>query len=210
MAIVTTDNQYYTDIAAAIRTKSGTQEQYKPAQMAAAIESIPRGDDTVLNQVVEGSAVSLSLNAGYVGRYKFYQSQNLIEVNFPKATIVMNNAFSLCTKLVKVNFPAVTTIWDSVFSSCPALKTLVLPSIKEFKQLALYNCGVDTLVLPSNTVCIAQNANTCTNTPIASGTGYIYVPAALVEEYKAATNWTVYAGQFRAIEDYPDIAGGAV
>ena len=44
--------------------------------------------------------------------------------------------------------------------------------------------------------------------PIASGTGYIYVPAALVDSYKAASNWSTYANQIRAIEDYPDICGG--
>lgn len=46
-------------------------------------------------------------------------------------------------------------------------------------------------------------------TPMKSGTGYIYVPAALVDSYKAATNWSTYADQIRAIEDYPDITGGA-
>lgn len=38
--IVTTDNQYYTAIAAAIRQKLGISTEYQPAQMAAAIESI--------------------------------------------------------------------------------------------------------------------------------------------------------------------------
>ena len=38
--------------------------------------------------------------------------------------------------------------------------------------------------------------------PIASGAGYIYVPAALVDSYKVATNWSTYAAQFRALEDY--------
>ena len=38
--IVTTDNQYYTAIAAAIRQKLGTSTEYQPDQMAAAIESI--------------------------------------------------------------------------------------------------------------------------------------------------------------------------
>lgn len=45
-------------------------------------------------------------------------------------------------------------------------------------------------------------------TPIANGTGYIYVPKALVNSYKAATNWSKWAAQFRAIEDYPEICGG--
>lgn len=43
------------------------------------------------------------------------------------------------------------------------------------------------------------------NTPIEKGTGYIYVRKSLIEEYKTATNWSVFADQFRAIEDYPEI-----
>lgn len=35
----------------------------------------------------------------------------------------------------------------------------------------------------------------------------IYVPSALVEQYQNATNWSVYASNFRAIEDYPEICG---
>ena len=45
-------------------------------------------------------------------------------------------------------------------------------------------------------------------TKISSGSGYIYVPAALVDSYKAAGNWQYYADQIRAIEDYPEITGG--
>ena len=38
---------------------------------------------------------------------------------------------------------------------------------------------------------------------------YVYVPKALVGAYKSATNWSTYANQIRAIEDYPDITGGS-
>lgn len=40
MAIVKTDSQNYTDIAAAIRAKLNEETTYKPAQMAAAILTI--------------------------------------------------------------------------------------------------------------------------------------------------------------------------
>lgn len=44
MAIVTTDNRYYSEIATAIRNKTGGSAKYTPAQMAAAIEDIPAGE----------------------------------------------------------------------------------------------------------------------------------------------------------------------
>ena len=42
-----------------------------------------------------------------------------------------------------------------------------------------------------------------------NGTGFVYVPAESVDTYKSATNWSTYAEQIRAIEDYPEITGGA-
>ena len=40
MAIITTDNSHYRDIAAAIREKAGGTALYRPAEMAAAIRDI--------------------------------------------------------------------------------------------------------------------------------------------------------------------------
>ena len=40
------------------------------------------------------------------------------------------------------------------------------------------------------------------NSAIESGTGYIYVPSALIDSYKTAKNWSSHAAQFRALEDY--------
>lgn len=37
--------------------------------------------------------------------------------------------------------------------------------------------------------------------------GYIYVPRALLEDYKVAPNWSTYAHKFRAIEDYGGLEG---
>ena len=43
MAVVFTDNQYYQDIADAIRSKNGSSDTYLPSEMAAAIEDISGG-----------------------------------------------------------------------------------------------------------------------------------------------------------------------
>ena len=58
------------------------------------------------------------------------------------------------------------------------------------------------MIIRSDTVCTLNSTNAFTGTP------YIYVPSALVNSYKTATNWSSYAAQIRAIEDYPEICGG--
>ena len=76
---------------------------------------------------------------------------------------------------------------------------------------AFYYASVMTaLVLRGKSVCVLSDTEAFGKTPIASGTGYIYVPTDLVESYKTATNWSAYADQIRAIEDYPEICGGDV
>ena len=47
-----------------------------------------------------------------------------------------------------------------------------------------------------------SNTSAFNSTPITFGTGYIYAPRALVDSYKAATNWSTYADQICALEDY--------
>lgn len=51
MAIVTTDNTNYTNIAAAIRAKNGTETQYTPSEMAAAITALPLAAELLLTKI---------------------------------------------------------------------------------------------------------------------------------------------------------------
>ena len=65
---------------------------------------------------------------------------------------------------------------------------------------AFYGCtALASLTLRNTEVVTLAGATAFTNTPIASGTGYIYVPSDLVDSYKAATNWSTYADQIIAI-----------
>ena len=97
------------------------------------------------------------------------------------------NAFCGCTALTVVDVPEVTTIDANAFGECTALEALILRS---------------------NTVVTMVNSNALGSSGIAKGTGFVYVPSALVDRYKSATNWSVYSAQIRAIEDDPDIYGG--
>lgn len=135
--------------------------------------------------------VDRSLSSDYIndrattiGQYALNSATALTAVKFTAAESVGANAFQSCSKLVAADFSSATSIAASAFASCSALTALILRG---------------------NTVCTLANTNAFTSAPIASDTGYIYVPAALVDSYKAATNWSTYADRIRAIEDYPDI-----
>lgn len=112
--------------------------------------------------------------------------------------------------LQRIRLPKLTSWTKSQqFGFNSALKTVDLGA-STTGQLIIANetfradTALEALVLRYPTVATLNRTNAFDNTPIASGTGYIYVPRDLISTYEAATNWSTYAGQFRAIEDYTD------
>lgn len=96
----------------------------------------------------------------------------------------------------------VTSIGQAALSYCQSLTTVDLPNVTSIGTTAFVGCSaLTTVILRSETVCTAVNANILNNTPIKSGTGYVYVPDDLVDSYKAATNWSTYANQIKPISE---------
>lgn len=139
----------------------------------------------LINRRISGTYTNETVES--IGEGAFLNCYALTSVSFPVATSIGSSAFWNCSALTTIDFPAATSIGDNAFASCSALTTLILRS----EIMATLN---------------AKNA--FNNTPIKTRTGYIYVPAILVDTYKTDTNWSTYANQIRAIEDYPEITGG--
>jgi hypothetical protein len=115
-----------------------------------------------------------------------------------------------CTSLVTVDVHDASYISSYSFQSCTSLKKLDLHKVGTIGTNAFTGATkFETLIIRTDTVPTLGGTNAFTNTKIKSGgTGYIYVKAAMIDQFKAATNWSTFASQFRAIEDYPDITGG--
>lgn len=201
-------------IGEAIRTKTGHTELLRLDEMPEAIMSIATSDGedsadevadllsntlkvlnnskvTVLKtRACQASTALVSVNLPEVtnlGSYAFYQATGLTTVKLPKLTTVSTQVFYGCTKLQHADCGMLGNIPAQTFNACTSLTELILRK--------------------SNTICTLSNVNGINNTSIGKGIGYIYVPSALIENYKANTNWSGFANQFRAIEDYPDICG---
>lgn len=164
-------------------------------------------EDAILSNTIRGAYTNDRITT--LGGYHFVLSKTLTSVSFPKVTSTGTNTFQQASVLSNVSMPALARASNYMVYGCPALPKLDLPSLSAIGTASMQACSILTaLILRRTTLCKLENTNALTRTPIADGTGYIYVPKALIEEYKVATNWTVYANQFRAIEDYPDICGG--
>lgn len=126
-------------------------------------------------------------NVTSLGSYAFYQCSGLVTFKLPKLTSVSTQPWYGCTNLKHADCGNLGNIPAQTFNACSALTELILRK--------------------TGSICTLSNVNGVNNSPIGKGTGYVYVPAALIGDYKAATNWSTFADQFRAIEDYPDICG---
>lgn len=144
-----------------------------------------------------------------VGDYAFADCTKLTTVNLPAAESIGSYAFRSCTPgLTSVYLPNVETVGEGAFYFCMALPSITLPKVKNIGNVAFFNCTkLDALILRSNSVC-TLGSNALGNSLIETGTGYVYVPNALVDQYKADSAWSDYTNKIRAIEDYPDICGG--
>ena len=155
----------------------------------------------LIDRTVNGEVASEL--ATRIGSYAFYYCDALTTVDFPLATSIGQYAFYRCAALTTVGFPLVTNIGSYAFQYCNALTTADFPLVTSVGQYAFYNASsFKTLILRSETMCTLDSKNAIDATDIKRGKGYIYVPRALVDTYKSATNWSTYAAQFRALEDY--------
>ena len=118
-----------------------------------------------------------------VGAYAFYNFTSL-ESAKTSATTIGIDAFYECSNLTTVDLTGTgaTTIATSAFSGDRKLESLIIRS---------------------NTVAILSDVYALSGTLIAAGEGAVYVPTALVDSYKAATNWSTYASQIYPISAYP-------
>ena len=129
----------------------------------------------------------------------------LTSVNLPNVTNCSSVAgFANCSALPSITLPLATSLGGSFFMECTSLTYVDLPKCTKISATCFKNCtALSALILrDTSTIATLANTNALTTSGIASGTGYIYVPSALIEDYKVATNWTTYADQFRALEDY--------
>ena len=182
----------------------------------------------LIQRTIEGEYVNDRVTS--VGAYAFWKTNKLSSVSFLEVTQSGTNAFNNCSATT-ISFPKLEVVPEAMFRNMTKLTNIYLPSVTKITggysfgnavlctkidlpmvtvipSLAFTDCrALETLILRSDVV-VTLSGNPFGNTPIQSGTGYIYVPRALIEDYKVATNWSAYAGQFRAIEDYPEICGG--
>lgn len=130
-------------------------------------------------------------------------------VNIPKVITIGTNAFVNCSALRKVNFPLCKTIMSNALEFCSNLSKADVGLAEEISAYAFSYCNkLTTLILRGDKVCTLDDANALgyerwdKSTPLAKMTGSIYVPDSLVDSYKKATNWSIFASIIKPLSAY--------
>lgn len=136
-------------------------------------------------------------------------STKLVAVNLPNVTSLGSYAFYGCSGLVTCKLPKLTTVSTQTWYSCSKLQHADCGNLGNIPAQTFNACSALTelILRKADSICTLSNVNGVNNSPIGKGTGYVYVPKNLIESYASASNWSTFANQFRAIEDYPEICG---
>lgn len=174
------------------------------------------------NKKVTGFANIKSLtfpDATEIGDLAFFGTNQLLSISGQCVTIVGSGAFN-SSGVQSFTFPSLTQIKSYAFYNCQSLVTM--PSLQNVTEIGDYAFGETGLTgdvtLPKITsigagafetwgtykiqnLTISNTDGVCTlgDSSAIPSTTNIYVPAALVDAYKAATNWSTHASKISAI-----------
>lgn len=159
-------------------------------------------------------------NVTSIGNYACSGCSNLASINMPLLTSAGGSAFN-GIGVVNVYFPELTSMGTYTFGNTAKTKTINLPKLKivqsnGFRQntgctrLDLGACtniyaygffnmyALTTLIIRTNSVATLANTNAFNGCSALTG---IYVPDDLVDDYKAATNWSAYTAQIKPLSE---------
>jgi len=169
------------------------------------------------------TAVNISNSVTSIGVYAFAYCTGLTAVNIPNSvTSIGDGAFANCTGLTAVNIPnSVTSIGDAAFYYCTELTAVNIPnSVTSIGNGAFYYCtGLTAVNIPNSVTSIGNDAfyyctglkqiinrNATPQTITAGVFEYVpaanvklFVPASVLDQYKAAPVWSNFSAQTAAI-----------
>ena len=141
--------------------------------------------------------------------FAFNECQKLVAISVPYLKRIGDCAFLDCMALSTVSLPAVSYINDQAFGNCNSLKSVYISGVCSYiGNLAFNSCSkLSAITLNLSNVCKLSTDEYVTeglhfyDTPIASGTGRIYVRSSLVSVYKRASFWSEYSSQIYPINN---------
>ena len=159
-----------------------------------------------------------------IGKYTFQNCYSLASITIPNGvTSISNYAFYGCYSFASITIPdGVTSIGNYTFQNCYSLANVtILNGVTSISDYAFASCySLASITIPDSVTSIGNSAfsscygmryydfSACTDIPSLSNTNafkrlpsdcQMLIPAALYDEWSAATNWVTYASYMVAV-----------
>lgn len=160
---------------------------------------------------------------GFVNNYAFTEISSDFSINLPSCTTIYKNGFYKsglqkisCTNLLEIQdnglkdtrlkeifLPNVKTIGIDGLNLCPYLaKVDIGGNATSIGNFAFGNSTSLEILIVRATTPPSAGRLILENTAIDSANGFIYVPDASVDAYKAASGWSTYASRIKPLSEY--------
>lgn len=168
-----------TNIAEAIREKTGKSEQIKCSEFVKELsELITETDENVIEQCLSGDMEEVYINGftqtipSYffqefrtsspvkmtflkctaINSGAFYRNEAITAAIFPECVVIGDEAFQFCHYLTNINFPKCNTIGNEAFYGCDSLSSITFPQCRTVGTSAFAGAnGLTHISLPACT-----------------------------------------------------------
>ena len=157
--------------------------------------------DYAFNGCYSLAAITIPDGVTSIGDSAFSSCRSLAAITIPDGvTFIGGSAFNSCYSLAAITIPdGVTSIGGSVFTNCYSLVAITIPDgVTSIGRSAFNGCGSVCLYDFSKHTAVPSLSGTNAFTGIPADCE-IRVPAALYDEWIAATNWSTYASYIVAV-----------
>ena len=156
---------------------------------------------------------SLSLpNLEEAGANALRQLTGITALDLPNLKTADMHVFRQNTNLKEIKLPSLITTGTTCFQECSSLENIIFPSISSMGGSPFHTCtSLQRLIITNEeTVCTLGSQSLFSSNEIGSALlrehfpnfEGIYVPDELVDNYKGATNWTLYADHIKPISEW--------
>lgn len=137
-----------------------------------------------------------------LGQYKFYRDDGITGISCANLQTIGTYCFYDCDGIINVILPNIVSIYEDAFASSAYIQTVDIgDKISLIDDAAFQSCTrLEKVIIRKTTGVPSLGSSVFYSSGITNGTGFIYVPNALVESYRTATNWSTYADYIDGID----------
>ena len=194
-------NQY----SGILRYASGADIRNRAYQSAVQKVEIGEGVTSIGNYAFQNcyslASITIPESVTSIGSAAFGYCYSLASITIPEGvTSISNNAFYNCCSLASITIPeSVTSIGNNAFNGCYSLASITIPEgVTSIGNYAFQNCYGMRYYDFTASASVPALSSTNEFGGITSDCQML-IPAALYDEWRAATNWAAYAKYMVAV-----------